>query len=110
MAVFWFTLGLVHRVQLKMASAENTLLSFRAKFPNFYLQPVSSRPTTPESASSGLPKQQGHRSVPFPSLLASEVFPTEAAHTLTAYHRDLEPDRPGLESSPINILAKEELT
>lgn len=34
MAVFWFTLGLVHRVQLKMASAENTLV-FQGKISKF---------------------------------------------------------------------------
>lgn len=66
MAVFWFTLGLVHRVQLEMASAENTLLSFRAKFPNFYIQPVSSRPTAlplPRETGSSLPPP---RPLPWP--------------------------------------------
>lgn len=67
MAVFWFTLGLVHRVQLKMAPAENTFLSFVAKFPNFYMQPVSSRPAAPSSTSSGPPEKQ--RSCPYSTLL-----------------------------------------
>lgn len=58
MALFWFTLSLVHRVQLKLASAENTLLFLRAKFPNFYMQPVGSRLTAPASASSGFPEKQ----------------------------------------------------
>lgn len=35
MAVFWFTLGLVHRVQLKMAPAENPFLVFRGKMSKF---------------------------------------------------------------------------
>lgn len=55
MAVFWFILGLVHRVQLKLASAVNTLLFLKAKFPNFYMLPVRSGPAASASASSGLP-------------------------------------------------------
>ena len=86
MAVFWFTLGLVHRVQLKMAPAENPFLSFGAKFPNFYMQPVSSRPAAPSSISSGLPEKQGHAPIPLCSRWASESFPTEAGHILTAGH------------------------
>lgn len=66
MAVFLFTLGLVHRVQLKMAPAENTLFPFRANFPNFYMQAVRSRPTAPVSTSSALPEKQGP---PSPILL-----------------------------------------
>lgn len=70
MAVFWFALSPVHRVQLKLASGENTLLFLRAKFPNFHTQPVSSRPTAPASASSGLPEKQHH-----PFLLLSPSRP-----------------------------------
>lgn len=86
MAVFWFTLGLAHRVQLKTAPAENTFLSFRAKFPNFYMQPVSSRPAAPASMSSGPPEKQGHAPAPLCSCWASESFPTEVGHILTACH------------------------
>lgn len=82
MAVFWFTFGLVHRVQLEMVSAENTLLSFRAKF---YMQPFGSRPLVPLP----LPPLVSRRetgSSSAPSHLAYESFATEAGHILTASH------------------------
>ena len=87
MTVSWFTLGLGHRVPLEMASAENTLLSFRAKFPNFYMQSVGSRPILPLPLPP-LVSQRNRGTPPStpPSHLAYESFSTEAGHILTAYH------------------------
>lgn len=72
MAVFWFTFGLVHRVQLEMGSAENTLLSFRAQFPNFYMQPAGPRPLLP---------------LPLPPLVSqrNRVIPPSSAPSHLAY-------------------------
>lgn len=87
MTVFWFILGLVHRVQLKLASAVNTLLFLKAKFPNFYMLPVSSGPCLcllwPPSIPPPLLLLPAFLS---PSCLASELFPTEAGHIVTAHH------------------------
>lgn len=91
MVVFWFILGLVHRVQLKLASAVNTLLFLKAKFPNFYMLPVSSGPAAPASASSGLTASSLPLSLLSPpsflshSCLASELFPIEAGHRVKAH-------------------------